>query len=139
MAGKISAKGGAVSVDDSGGSARVISTAVQSYTIDYTVGTVDITGLGEPQNFTPDVVINKVTLEVLWDTTATTGATTVLRGIIGSTTSKTVAITPEAAGIAFSGEFTCVGIHVGGSAQGSAISLGTVEFLPMGAVAGSWA
>ena len=139
MAGKLSAKGGAVSVDDSSGSARVISTAVQSYTIDYTVGTVDVTGLGEPQNFVPDVVVNKVTMEVLWDTTATTGATTVLRGIVGSTTSKTVSITPEAAGIAFSGEFMCVGIHVAGQAQGSAISLGSVEFMPMGAVAGSWA
>lgn len=141
---KISAKGAAISVDDSGGSARVISGDVMSYTIDYTVGTVDITGFGEPQNFTPDVTINKVTLTVKWNTAATTGAMTVLRGLVaayqaGGATSSTVSITPEASGIAFSGEFMCVGIHPAGQAQGSAIELGTVDFMPMGTTAGSWA
>jgi hypothetical protein len=136
---KISAKGAAISVDNSAGAPQVISSDVESYTIDYTVGTVDVTGFGEPQNFVPDVVINKVSMSVKWNTAATTGATTVLRTIVGHATSKTVSVTPEAAGIAFSGEFVCVGIHVEGQAQGSAIGLGTVEFLPMGAVAGSWA
>lgn len=141
---KISAKAAAVSVDDSGGSARAITNDVKGYTVEYTVESVDITGFGEPQNFTPGVSINKVSLDVYWNTAATTGAMTVLRGLVaayqaGGATSSTLTITPESGGIAFSGEFMCTGIHPAGQAQGSAVELGTIEFLPMGSVVGAWA
>ena len=137
---KVTSKAGTVYVDDSGTSACNISPDVQSYTIDYTVNAEDATGFTEgSQNYTPGLQVNKLTLNCLWNTAATTGAYTVLRGIIGQATSVTVTVTPESGGPAFSGEFMCAGIHVGGEAAGSPISLGTVEFFPMGAVAATFA
>jgi hypothetical protein len=136
---KITSKGGTIYVDDSGTSACNISPDVTSYTIDFTVNAEDVTGFTEgSQNFTPGMQVNKLTLNVLWNTAATTGAYTVLRGIIGQATSVTVTVTPESGGPAFSGEFMCAGIHVGGEAAGSPISLGSVEFFPMGAVAATF-
>src|SRR5512136_736101 len=102
---KLSAKAATVTVDDSAGNPEAITTDVQNYTVDYTVGVVDVTGFTEPQNFVPDVRINKVTLSCLWNTAATTGSMTVLNGIVGSTSSKTLAIVPEGSGLGFSGEF----------------------------------
>ena len=79
-----------------------------------------------------------ITLDVYWNTTATTGAMTVLKGIVGSTSSKTVSITPEVGGPVFSGEFMCDGIKPASSVDG-VIMLGSVHFSVMGATAPTWA
>ena len=137
---KMSGKGGVISVDDSAGTPRDISKDVPSWEITYEVETPDVTGLTEQsRNFVPGILVTSVTLnDVLWNTAATTGSYTVIKGIIGSTTSKTVSITPEGTGAVYSGEFMCKGFTPSGGV-GDAIKLGSVEFLVMGAVAPSWA
>ena len=137
---KFSGKSAIVIVDDSAGTPRTISADVTNYDIEDGAPGQDVTGFGEGNiNYIPGQKQQKITLTVLWNTAATTGAMTVLRGIVGSTTSKTVTITPEGSGLAFSGEFMCEGITPSGSADGAPISLGTVSFLPMGGVAAAWA
>ena len=137
---KFSGKSAIVTVDDSAGTPRTISADVVGYEIEDGAPGQDVTGFGEGNiNYIPGQKQQKITLTVLWNTAATTGAMTVLRGIVGSTTSKTVTITPEGSGLAFSGEFMCEGITPSGSSDGSPISLGTVSFLPMGGVAAAWA
>lgn len=138
MAGKISAKGAVIAVDDSAGTPQTISGDVQSYEIEYGVDPLDVTGFGNgSKNYTPGLIVTGVTLTVFWNTTATTGAMTVLKGIVGSATSKTLSITPEAAASVFSGEFMCDGITPQASVDG-VIELGSVHFSVMGAVAPTW-
>jgi hypothetical protein len=138
MPGKISAKGCAISVDDSAGTPRVISSDVESYEIQYNVDPVEVTGFGDgSKNFVPGQLVVGVTLNVFWNTTAATGAMTVLKGIVGSATSKTLSITPEVGGTALSGEFMCTGITPGSDVNG-VIKLGAVSFVVMGAVAPTW-
>ena len=137
---KITGKGAIITLDDSAGTPRIISADVVSYNIDYSVSAEDVTGFGEgSQNFTPGMLVSKVTLEVNWNTFATTGSWTVIRGIIGSATSKTLAIQPEGTGLTLTGEYMCEGVKISGAAKGSPISLGSVVFDVMGAVAPAWA
>ena len=139
MAGKVSAKGAVIALDDSGGSPQTISTDVESYEIQYEVDTVEVTGENEgSHNFIAGQKVIGVTLNLYWNTTATTGAWTVVRGIIGSATSKTLSITPEPAGLALSGEFMCSGVQIKGDPK-SDIKLGAVKFLVMGSTAPAWA
>ena len=138
MAGKISAKGAAIAVDDSAGSPQTISGDVRSFEIEYAVDPLEVTGFGNgSKNYTPGLIVTGVTLEIFWNTTATTGAMTVLKGIVASTTSKTLSITPEASASAFSGEFMCDGITPQASVDG-VIELGSVHFSVMGATAPTW-
>ena len=136
---KMSAKSAVIIVDDSGGSPQTISADVDSYTIDYSVDAPEVTGFGEgSHNYTPGQKIIGITLDVFWNSAATTGAMTVLSGIVGHATSKTVSIKPDAAGLTLSGEFMLVGIQPTGAPSG-AIKLGSCKFVVMGAVAPSWA
>jgi hypothetical protein len=136
---KISAKGAAISVDDSGGSPQVISSDVKSFEIEYAIDPLEVTGFGDgSKNFTPGQKVIGVTLDVFWNAAATTGAFTVLKGILGQATSVTVSITPESGGLAFSGEFMCDGITPKGEVNG-VIELGSVHFSVMGSVAPAWA
>lgn len=139
MAGKVSAKGAVISVDDSAGTARNISADVVSYEIEYDINKQDVTGFSEgAQNFIPSLPIIGVTMDVIWNTTATTGARTVLAGIIGSATSKTVTIVPESGGPSFSGEFLLDALPVSATPEG-VIKIGSVHFSVMGSVAPAWA
>ena len=136
---KISAKGAAISVDDSGGSPQVISSDVKSFEIEYAIDPLEVTGFGDgSKNFTPGQKVIGVTLDVFWNAAATTGAFTVLRGILGQAASVTVSITPEIGGLAFSGEFMCDGITPKGEVNG-VIELGSVHFSVMGSTAPAWA
>jgi hypothetical protein len=136
---KISAKGAAISVDDSGGSPQVISSDVKSFEIEYAIDPLEVTGFGDgSKNFTPGQKVIGVTLDVFWNAAATTGAFTVLKGILGQATSVTVSITPEIGGLAFSGEFMCDGITPKGEVNG-VIELGSVHFSVMGSTAPAWA
>jgi len=136
---KISAKGAVITLDDSGGSARTISTDVESYEIQYAVDPVEVTGMNEgSHNFIPGQLVVGVTLNLFWNAAATTGAWTVVRGIIASSTSKTLAITPESGGLTLSGEYMCDGVTVTGS-PATDIKLGAVHFSVMDGVAPAWA
>ena len=139
MAGKISAKGAVIVLDDSGGSGQTISTDVESYEIQYATDVVEVTGMNEgSHNFIPGQKIIGVTLNLYWNSTASTGAWTVVRGIIGSTTSKTLAITPESGSVTLSGEYMCDGVQITGSPAAD-IKLGAVHFSVMGSTAPAWA
>lgn len=139
MAGKISAKNAVITVDDSTGSPQVITKDVKSFEIEYSVDPLEVTGFGEgSKNYVPGILVTGITLDVYWNTAATTGAFTVLKGIVGSATSKTVSITPEVGGLTFSGEFMCDGITPKGSVDGI-IELGSIHFSVMGATAPAWA
>ena len=136
---KISAKGAVIALDDSGGTARTISTDVESYEIQYAADPLEVTGMNEgSHNFTPGQLVVGVTLNLYWNTAANTGAWTVVRGIIGSTTSKTLTITPESGGVALGGEYMCDGVSITGSPS-TDIKLGAVHFSVMGGTAPSWA
>lgn len=136
---KISAKGAVIALDDSAGTPRTISTDVESYEIQYAVDPIEVTGMNEgSHNFIPGQLIVGVTLNLYWNTAATTGAWTVVRGIIGSTSSKTLSITPESGGVALSGEFMCDGVAITGSPS-TDIKLGSVHFSVMGSTAPAWA
>ena len=136
---KVSAKGAVIAVDDSGGVARTISSDVKSYEIEYAVDPLEVTGFGDgSKNYVPGQKVIGVTLDIFWNSAATTGAFTVLKAIIGQATSVTLSITPESGGPAFSGEFMCDGITPKGEVNG-VIELGSVHFSVSGATAPSWA
>ena len=136
---KVSAKGAVIALDDSAGTARTISTDVESYEIQYAVDPIEVTGMNEgSHNFIPGQLVVGVTLNLYWNAAATTGAWTVVRGIIGSSTSKTLTITPEAGGVALGGEYMCDGVSITGSPS-TDIKLGAVHFSVMGSTAPSWA
>lgn len=139
MAGKISAKGAVIVVDDSGGTARTVSSDCVSFELEQDAGKIDVTGFGDgSKNYIPGLPVYGITLNFLWNSTATTGARTVLQGIFLSTSSKTVAITPESGGQTLSGEFMLDGLPVKGTPDGS-VEIGTVHFSVMGSTAPSWA
>ena len=136
---KVSAKGAVIEVDDTGGTARNISSDVLSYTIQYQNDTPEVTGFGDAShNFIIGQVVRGVSLECLWNTAALTGAYTVIKNITAEGTTVTVKITPESGAEYFSGEFICQGIEVSGSASGDPIRLGTANFVVSGAVAPGW-
>lgn len=137
---KISAKGATIAVDDSGGTPRQIETDCISYEIEYTAPPKDVTGFTEgSQNFIPGVRVIGVTLDVLWNVAATTGAFTVLQPVIGQTTSITLTILPAGGGQkTFSGEFMCDGFKPAGKSDGSPVQLGSVHFSVNGGVAPVW-
>ncbi len=139
MAGKVSAKGLAVSIDDSAGTPRVVSTDIVSYEIEQDSGKVDVTGFAEGSvNYIPGLPVQGIAMEGMWNTTASTGLRTVLQSILGSSTSKTISLTPESGGPAFSGEFMLDGFNVSGS-PAEAIRMVSIHFSPMGGTAAVWA
>lgn len=139
MAGKVTGKNAVIVVDDSAGTARTISTAGNAYTIEQDAGKIDVTGFGEGStNFIPGLPVYGVSMTLKFDATSTTGAWTVLKSIFGSTTSKTVSITPESGGQTFSGEFMLDGLNVTATPTGD-IQIGQVHFSVMGSTAPAWA
>lgn len=136
---KVSAKGAAILVDDTGGNPRDISSDCLTYNIQYANDTPEVTGFGDgSHNFIPGQKVRGVSLEMLWNTAATTGAYTVLKALVNKQAAATVKITPESGAEYFSGEFYCQGIEPSGSAGGDPIKLGTVNFVVAGATAPDW-
>lgn len=136
---KVSAKGAVIEIDDTGGTLRIISSDVLSYEIQYQNDTPEVTGFGDgSHNFIPGQKVRGVTLECLWNNLVTTGAFTVIKGLVNDQYLGTVKITPESGAEYFSGEFYCTGITPSGSASGDAIRLGSVSFVVGGAVAPDW-
>jgi hypothetical protein len=139
MSGKVSAKGAVITVDDGAGTPRIITTDVVSFELEQDAGKVDVTGFGEGgQNFVPGLPVYGITLNLLWNTLASTGAWTVLKSIFGSATSVTVSVKPEATGQTMSGEFMLDALPASGTPDGP-IQIGSVHFSQMGPNAATWA
>ena len=139
MAGKISAKGAVIIVDDSAGTPRTISGDCDSFELQQDAGKIEVTGFGEgSKNYIPGLPVYGVKLNVKYDSTSTTGAWTVLKSIYMSTTSKTISITPEVGGQTLSGEFMLDALPVSGKPDGE-LMIGSVSFSVMGATAPAWA
>jgi hypothetical protein len=133
---KVSAKGAVITLEDSTSTARTISGDVDSYELPYQYPPQEVTGFSDgSNNFIPGLLNTGITLNIMWNTAATTGAYTVIKGILGDTASHALAITPESGGPVWTGEVMCDGISISGSAGGSAIRLGSVHFSIMGAAA----
>jgi hypothetical protein len=139
MAGKISAKNAVIIVDNSAGTPTTISGDCDSFELQQDAGIGEVTGFGEgSKNFVPGMPVYGITLNVKFNSTATTGAWTVLKSIFNSATSKTVSITPEVGGQTLSGEFVLDALPVKGTPSGI-LEIGSVHFSVMGAIAPSWA
>lgn len=129
---KVAAKGCVITVNS-----QNISADVTSYNINYAVDTPDVTGFGEgAHNFIGTMPVRDMTFDILWNKAATTGAYTVLKALVGLTT--TVSIVPESGGETFSGTFLVVGIAPQGTPS-SEIKLGSVKFVPGSGTAPAWA
>lgn len=138
---KQTSKAGIIILDNGAGSPQTISADCTTYTIEYKQNAEDVTGFGEgSQNFTPGLLVTGVSIEMFWNTAATTGAYTVVKSIMaaqlaGSFAGVTLDVTPEGSGLSWAGEVMCEGFTVSGSAQGAPIGLGMVQFRVFGATA----
>ena len=136
---KFSAKGAVITIDNAAGSPQTVSTDVTSFEIQQDAGILDVTGFSDgSKNFIPGLPVTGITFEFLYDTATTSGATTILKGILNSNTSKTVTIKPESAGETLSGEFLLDALSTKGTPDGT-IQHGTCHFSVMGATAPAWA
>ena len=137
---KLSGKSANILIDDSAGSQRDISSDVISYTLPDNVDKLEVTGFGEgAHNFIPGLPLWEITLDVLYNTSSTSGAFVVLQGILGASSSKTVTIKPEGSGTGktLAGEFMLESITPQAAVNGE-IKLGTAKLSVMGPVAPTW-
>lgn len=139
---KASAKGAIIYVDDSAGTARDISTNCVSYEIVEDQGALDVTGFGDgSKNFIPGLPTVGITLDVLYNTGTSDSCTAILRGILGSSTSKTVSIQPETSDVGssdvYTGEYMLDSFPVKGTPDGT-LQIGSIHFSVMGATKPGW-
>lgn len=136
---KFSAKGAVITIDNAAGEPQDVSTDIISFDIEEDAGALEVTGFGDgSKNFIPGMPVTGVTFEFLYDPATTSGATTILRGILNSSTSKTVTIKPEPAGKTLSGELMLDSLSTSGTPAGE-IKHGSAHFSVMGATKPSWA
>ena len=136
---KFSAKGAVITIDNAAGSPQDVSTDVTSFEIQEDAGNLDVTGFTDgSKNYIPGLPVKGITFEFMYDTHTTSGATTILKGILNSNTSKTVTVKPESAGQTLSGEFMLDALTTKGTPDGS-LQHGTCHFSVMGSTAPSWA
>lgn len=136
---KFTAKGAVITIDNAAGSPQDVSTDCISYEVIEDAGKLDVTGFGDgSQNFIPGLPVVGLTFEFLYDTATTSGATTILKGILNSNTSKTVTVKPESAGSTLSGEYMLDAYGVSGTPSGT-IKLATAHFSVMGSTKPTWA
>lgn len=118
MAGKNKlTRGTTIEIDDSGGTPRDLSGDLLPGSLNglgFTAGEVDMTGESNTvQNFLADRKTNTLTARFHANDTSTTGATTVLNGIVQSAVTVTIKIgsggaAPTTGDLKFSGEFVCL-------------------------------
>jgi hypothetical protein len=119
---KVSAKGAVITINSQ------IIPDVTSYSITWQFEPLDVTCFSDgAHNFVAGMAVKEVSMDFLWDTVATVGATTVLLPLVGTNT--TVSIVPESGAQGFSGTMLVVGINPSGT-PADAIKLGTVRFVP---------
>ena len=135
---KISAKNAIITLDDSTGTPRIISSDVKSFELKQDAGKVEVTGFGESSaNYIPGLPVLEVTLDVFYNIVADVGAWTVLNGIYMSATSKTLKIKPDPAGQVWTGEVMLDALPIKG-APADALEVGSVTFSIMGGAGGAW-
>lgn len=135
---KFSAKGAVITIDNAAGSPQTVSTDIISFDIEEDAGAIEVTGFGDgSKNFIPGMPVKGITFEFLYDTATTSGATTILRGILNSTSSKTVTIKPESAGQTLTGEFMLDALSTSGTPAGE-LKHGSAHFSVMGTTAPAW-
>lgn len=136
---KFSAKDAVITIDNAAGSPQTVSTDIISFDIEEDAGAIEVTGFGDgTKNFIPGMQVKGITFEFLYDTATTSGATTILKGILNSSSSKSVTIKPESTGQTFSGEFMLDALSTSGTPAGE-LKHGTAHFSVMGATAPGWA
>lgn len=136
---KISAKGAVITVTDSGSVARTISSDVDSFELQQDAGGLEVTGFSDPsKNYIPGLPVYGLTLNVIYDNTATTGAWSVLKGDFLLATSVTVTIKPDPAGQTLTFIGMIASLPLKGTPNGK-LEIGAVKFEIMGVVAPSWA
>lgn len=103
-----------VIIDDSGGTARTITndvTAINGMPLTY--GKIEVGGYGQDMSYLVGRGDSEITLDCLFNPTATTGSHTVLSGIVGGNTARTMTIqignnaTPTAGDPEWEGEVLC--------------------------------
>jgi hypothetical protein len=141
---KLSSKFMTVNVDDSGGTARDISNDVESVEIPYNYDEHDVTGFSEgSHNVITGLAAMPITINGNFNAAATTGSHTVLSGILGSTTSKTVTIdigqgaAPTTGDPEWSGEYTLTAYTVSAGDPTGPLKF-TATLNVMGSTAPSW-
>jgi hypothetical protein len=132
-----------VLLDDTGGTARDVSSDVESVDIPDEYEELDVTGFTDgAENSIPGMPSFNVEVQGNFNPAATTGLYTVIKGIMGSYTSKTVTVqvgqnaTPTTGDPEFEGEFWCSKMTIGATPKGK-VTL-TASFRPMGATAPAW-
>jgi len=136
---KFSAKNAAITIDNAAGSPQTVSTDMISFDIQEDAGPLEVTGFGDgSKNYIPGLPVVGLTFEFLYDTATTSGATTILRGILNSSTSKTVTVKPETVGSTLTGEYMLDGLNLSGTPAGE-LKHGTAHFSVMGSTKPSWA
>jgi hypothetical protein len=136
---KVSARLAVITLTDPT-TARTISGDVAAYEIEHSAGLVEVTGFNEGgANFVPGLPVHSVTLDLYYNSAATTGAWTVMRAIIAAGTAATMTIRPEgSSGLTLT--FVCFPESLPVSAApADGLKIGSVKFVQMGSTAGSWA
>jgi hypothetical protein len=134
MAGKVSAKNAVILVNS-----QDISKDCVSFSIDQQASPIEVTGFTDgAKNFIPGMPVYGITLDLLWNETATTGAMKALQTILNGTTGYTVKITPEVGEQYISGTFMLDGLPATGTPTG-ALKIGSVHFSVFGSTAPTWA
>ena len=135
---KFAGKDCVVTIDNAAGSPQTVSTDIQSVEIEEDAGALEVTGFGDgSKNFIPGLPVVGITFEFLYDTATTSGATTILRGILNSSTSKTVTVKLESAGSTLTGEYMLDGLNHSATPAGE-IKHGTAHFSVMGSTKPTW-
>jgi hypothetical protein len=135
---KLAGNNAVIILDDGSGNPQTISTDIKSYSVEYKSAPQDVTGMGEPVNYIPGAIVTGVTLNPFYNAAATVGAWTVIRPLVGSATSKTLSVKPEAGGLSFAGEFMCDGYVLTADSSGKPLEMGGVHFSPMGTILAAW-
>ena len=139
MAGKISAKSAVITIKDSGGTARTISSDCDSFEIQQQAGALEVTGFGDTaKNYIPGLPVYEVTLNVFYDNTSTTGAWAVLNGIFLQSTATVLTIKPDPAGQTLTMSCMVDAVTMKGTPAGK-LEIGQIKLLNMGTGGGTWA
>lgn len=140
---KLAGKWLKVLIDDSAGTPRDVSADVDSVDIPDEYGSLDMTGFGEgSENSAPGMPRLPISITGKFNPAATTGLYTVLKGILGSYTAKTVTVqvgqnaAPTSNDPEFEGEFWLQAMPIGATPTGNVTIGGNFEV--MGSAAPAW-
>jgi len=132
-----------VYIDDSGGTARDVSSDVDSVEIPDEYGSLDMTGFSDGSvNSAPGMPNLPIRITGKFNPAATTGLYTVLKGILGSYTSKTVTVqvgqnaAPTTGDPEFEGEFWLQAMPISATPTGNVTI--SASFEVMGSTAPAW-